>query len=159
MSGEIPTPENLRWALIGVFRDALDKRRNAESFTRLGSESGKAEDDAIRSQVEAFELASRHGWDYENSEAFELYRQGATDQEILAEGLRMALWHCRPGARLDCNGCRQTFAADGSDGQLTELTGGTFDLLVAGPDSAYREESRGAVFCDACILGLVKGLL
>jgi hypothetical protein len=156
-----PTPENLRWALISVFRDALDKRRDVDAADALGEATGKREDDAIRSQVAAFDLAAIYGWDCEHSESFQVYARGATNQEILAEGLRMALFHCRPepAARLDCDGCRKTFAADGSEGQLTELTGNVYNLLIASPDSVYHGAHKGTVYCDACILGLVRGLL
>jgi hypothetical protein len=60
---------------------------------------------------------------------------------------------------LPCDGCREKFPMDGSGGQLTDLTGDVYDLLVASPDSVDHESHKGSIFCDACILGLVKGLL
>ena len=61
---------------------------------------------------------------------------------------------------LTCDGCAKGFPADRrAVGQLTELTGKVYDLLVASPDSVYHEAHKGHVFCDPCVLGLVKGLL
>lgn len=60
---------------------------------------------------------------------------------------------------LPCSGCLDKHPTAGPGQGVTALTGAVYDLLVAGSDSAYREELKETLWCDECILGLVKGQL
>jgi hypothetical protein len=59
---------------------------------------------------------------------------------------------------VSCYGCREEIPLDGSGGQLTELTGALYELLVARNDAKLASR-KGSIYCDPCILGLVKALL
>jgi hypothetical protein len=54
------------------------------------------DDEVISMTRLAFRLAADHGWRWEKDLNFEEYKNKATEQEILAEGLRIALLSCKP---------------------------------------------------------------
>jgi hypothetical protein len=55
-------------------------------------DSQEAED----TNVAAFDLAKKHGWDWDDDEQFMLWCLHATGEEILREGLKRALVNCKP---------------------------------------------------------------
>ncbi len=78
--------EDMRFELIQSFSKAIAMVRKCEP----------GDDKAVSLHVKAFYLARVYGWDTEHSSTFQDYCQKASEEECLAEGLRMALYHCKP---------------------------------------------------------------
>ena len=85
--------ESLRWALIDAFHGAL----KAEREPGVEDEDEGAMDRAQSLHSHAFDLAARYGWSWEDDDGYSRWALKATHQEALAEGLRRAIEHCKPG--------------------------------------------------------------
>lgn len=108
--------EDMRLALIDAFRTAIISRRAADKCEEEGSIYAASEGKlAIDHHVAAFNLAKLHGWDCDRDEEWYLWTLKATEQEILTEGLRLALDRCRPDL---CEAC------EGKGGEFVELQKG-----------------------------------
>ena len=78
--------EDMRFELIQAFSVAIGLCRIRDP----------GDDEVISVTRMAFRLAAEHGWRWEKDLNFEAYKDKATEQEILAEGLRIALLSCMP---------------------------------------------------------------
>ena len=78
--------EDMRYEIIQSFSVALGICRCRD----------RGDNNVIALVRSAFNIAKKYGWNWEKDAEFASYKLKATEQEILVEGLRLALQTCKP---------------------------------------------------------------